>query len=695
MSFFLQKIDILPQCKMLKVLKPGEYPLVTLRNDESDFFGKNIMVSAIVGMNGSGKSSLLELVFRMINNLSAFMSQNSRRPAAVQIYYVEDIWADLYYRMDDKDGILHCRGNAMALDFGNKYFRFGNQYPDFSDPKYVFFEKMKAEDRINIMKCFFYTVVSNYSLQAYNDADYKDSTLEITENGRLYSKRKGGTWIHSLFHKNDGYLAAINLNPYRDSGQIDMQKEAGLAHSRMAAILIDAHRSEGNDRQFISGYDLERIDYKFDISTFKNKFKATSDEIYKNGIKMKVKPQMTVDELVDKFRKQLNKQESIAYCILNEFNVPPKSIHNSYMKIYGYLYIVYKVLSIASKYPAYSDYADDLGDPDLCLQDGNAELRKRAILLAKQVGADHSHITTKIEQTLHYLDKITTPQKRRTGMSFLENEIFDYETYSSLSYRQNTAKGSPSLERLMAMLPPPFFVSTIYLRNVKNIVHDDVHNKMSLPLIKMEDMSAGERQFYYAVSTLIYHVINLKSVPTNRVHYRHITLVLDEIELCFHPEYQRTFISRLINLIKRLHLNTYLAFHIVVTTHSPFILSDIPMENILYLSQGVTQDSSNFINPFGANINNILSQSFFLENGFMGAFAQEKINSLIEFLTMEKRETKEWNMEKAKWMIERIGEPLISQQLWIMYDKKFVDVIRIQREIESLKSRLKKMKEKR
>ena len=133
----------------------------------------------------------------------------------------------------------------------------------------------------------------------------------------------------------------------------------------------------------------------------------------------------------------------------------------------------------------------------------------------------------------------------------------------------------------------------------------------------------------------------------------------------------------------------------MVTTHSPFILSDIPMENILYLSQGVTQDSSNFINPFGANINNILSQSFFLENGFMGAFAQEKINSLIEFLTMEKRETKEWNMEKAKWMIERIGEPLISQQLWIMYDKKFVDVIRIQREIESLKSRLKKMKEKR
>lgn len=678
---------------MLKVLKPGEYPLVTLEDIGKDFFGKNIMVSAIVGMNGSGKSSLLELIFRMINNLSAFMSLNSKRPAAVQIYYVEDIWADLYYRMDGIDGILRCRGNAMALEFGDKCFRFGNQCHDFSNSKYLFYEKMKAEDRITIMKCFFYAVVTNYSLQAYNDADYKDSTLEVIGNGDFDIQRKGNIWIHSLFHKNDGYLAAINLNPFRDSGLIDMQKESGLAHSRMAAILINTHRSNGTDRQFIAGYDLNRINYVLDISTFKNKFEATSDEIYKNGTKIKKEPQMTVDELIIEFRKQLDRRETIAYCILNEFNLSPLSTDED-LKIYGYLYIVYKVLSIASKYPAYSDYEDDLGDPNLCLQEGDEELRVKAIALAKQIHVDHSHITTKVEQTLHYLDKLNTTQRKGHDISFLEKKTFNYETYSSMPYTQKTsATNNPSLERQLTMLPPPFFTSTIYLHSVKKNRNDNSHNKENSSLIKMENMSAGERQFYYAVSTLIYHVINLKSVPTTRVHYRHIVLVLDEIELCFHPEYQRTFISRLINLIKRLHLNTYLSFHIVLTTHSPFILSDIPMENILYLSLGERQHNENFINPFGANINNILSQSFFLENGFMGEFAQSKINSLIEFLTQKKEETEEWNSEKAKWMIEKIGEPLISRQLWIMYDDKFKDENTIKQKIEFLQSRLKKINE--
>lgn len=34
-----------------------------------DFYGENIIVSAILGKNGSGKSSLLDIIYRVINYL--------------------------------------------------------------------------------------------------------------------------------------------------------------------------------------------------------------------------------------------------------------------------------------------------------------------------------------------------------------------------------------------------------------------------------------------------------------------------------------------------------------------------------------------------------------------------------------------------------------------------------------------------
>ena len=36
----------------------------------NDFFGENISVHAVCGVNGSGKSSLFELVYRIVNKLS-------------------------------------------------------------------------------------------------------------------------------------------------------------------------------------------------------------------------------------------------------------------------------------------------------------------------------------------------------------------------------------------------------------------------------------------------------------------------------------------------------------------------------------------------------------------------------------------------------------------------------------------------
>ncbi|MCE9315750.1 AAA family ATPase, partial [Bacteroides fragilis] len=228
MAFTINSIEIYSECKFRKVVKPGKYTFVSRVEDTNGFFGKNIMVSAIVGKNGSGKSSLLELIFRMINNLSAFMVIGNRRPSAAKMCYVKGIRADLSYEIDGMCGILKSRDMSMGLEYNDEKVCFGEPCEEFTD--YEDCSKTNNDRKIELMKQFFYSIVTNYSLQAYTAEDYKNEKVcEITKEGKLTEKTETGIWINSLFHKNDGYLTAMNLNPFRNNGKIDMVIEARLA----------------------------------------------------------------------------------------------------------------------------------------------------------------------------------------------------------------------------------------------------------------------------------------------------------------------------------------------------------------------------------------------------------------------------------------------------------------------------------
>lgn len=171
--------------------------------------------------------------------------------------------------------------------------------------------------------------------------------------------------------------------------------------------------------------------------------------------------------------------------------------------------------------------------------------------------------------------------------------------------------------------------------------------------------------------------------------------MLDEVELCFHPEYQRTFLFNLIDYIKRLKLNNTCAYNIIIATHSPFILSDIPNENILYLKEGRTVNNKISTSPFGANIHDILHQSFFLENGFIGEFAQYKIDNDVIRLILDKEKNKEM-LSKEEYdhclsIINLIGEPLIKDKLLSMVYKVSEDQLRkkqLSNQIKCLKKEL-------
>ena len=93
---------------------------------------------------------------------------------------------------------------------------------------------------------------------------------------------------------------------------------------------------------------------------------------------------------------------------------------------------------------------------------------------------------------------------------------------------------------------------------------------------------------------------------------------------------------------------------------------------------------------FGANIHDLLADSFFMENGFIGEYAREKIQELIQNIT-ETDNTSDLSNKKEVWrMIELIGEPLIKQKLRDMYYAKYEDGEK-QKEINELQTRLKNL----
>lgn len=195
--------------------------------------------------------------------------------------------------------------------------------------------------------------------------------------------------------------------------------------------------------------------------------------------------------------------------------------------------------------------------------------------------------------------------------------------------------------------------------------------------------------------------MNIISVPEHidRVKYYNVLAILDEVELCFHPEFQRVYINKLLGTIKRLSFNKVLGFHIILTTHSPFILSDIPESNILYLEDGIRRNESHkFINPFSANINDILCQSFFLKTeGFIGEHAKHIIMSLSNYLedngikNGNNNDDIKWDKSSSKYVIDIIGEPLIKDILKQQYNYKFKDAVAIRQQIIQLYEELRQI----
>jgi len=194
---------------------------------------------------------------------------------------------------------------------------------------------------------------------------------------------------------------------------------------------------------------------------------------------------------------------------------------------------------------------------------------------------------------------------------------------------------------------------------------------------RFKDLSTGETDLILLVSLLY------EEIKNNKLNL----ILLDEIEAFFHPNWSKKIMNILISEIEKDNI------HLIFTTHSPFLLSDIPKQNIIFLDKDevgnckVVDGLKEKKQTFGANIHTLLSDSFFMEDGLMGEFAKGKINEIIDYLN-GKNNTKIKSDEEAQKLINIIGEPIVKNQLQRILDSKRLSKVD---EIDELKSTMAEM----
>lgn len=445
--------------------------------------------------------------------------------------------------------------------------------------------KPKSLDNQNLSRYFFYTIAVNHSHYALNSHHV-------------------GDWINSLFHKNDGYTAPIVINPMRTEGNFNINSEINFARYRLLANkLHEWNIADHNDKIFVSDDKfISRVIFKLN----RNKIEAIPKHVSFSNNEMTA-PLRERNLLIAFLANYLNLRQQKQLMTV-EFDF--KDIICNY--------IINKIDSIPIKYPWFGTGYQFSEETPFIQNDK----------FFKDLLDDGSHITYKLKQAVYFL--IYCLETKGEGMfsvkkSQLQGKYgisFTYALDEIFKWSNGSAKSN-----IMTRLPPSIFDIDFEL--------SDSNKHLS----KFTDLSSGEQQMIHTLQSVVYHINNLQSAHSGRgkrSKYSAINIIYDEIELYFHPEYQRRFIDRLLRELKGLYQRerTHItSINILLLTHSPFILSDLPNENILLLEPspktGRAIPKIPASQTFAANINDLLADGFFITGTLMGEFAENKIKDAI------------------------------------------------------------------
>lgn len=628
----------------------------------------NIDICAIVGRNGSGKSSIIELYLRLMNNFAYVCPPAINNGRLFNTQFVCDVFAVAYFDDTETDRCHIVKQYGAIIEYmidGEVIFRHDYNKP-LKVPGMPLDEFPSSDLARECLSSLCYTMVINYSAYSYNNEDYlpewntefnNSAKDERTEAERMEDR----CWIDSLFHKNDGYQLPIVLNPFRENGMVDYNNERELTQERLYGMSL---LTESPLDLILDGLVVDS--FVFDVDDDLNPVGKTTYASYKVLSELLILRAISkmsgsqTEHKADEVGKQIVGTWSKCFgidleaCIVDE--IFDDGIKRNSSVLQAVNYIVYKTLKIAHTYPNYQYYSN-IGQ--------NLQKIEKFV---KELFQDNSHITLKIRRSIafiifrHYKNGEYSVKKFRKSLSrTLPNRKSKYAK-ARKKYPMERYEDLPEYEWLdNDFMPASSFKVNMYLKDTKT----------GGSLISFSAMSSGERQIINSLSTMAYHLSNIDSVwdrasdDSDEITYKNICVFFDEMDLYLHPEFQTRMIDVMLKIIQGLHLKHIKGIQVICATHSPFILSDVLRDNVLYLQKGSEYKLDKKIRTFAANIGDLLCNSFFMNDGLIGCFARDKVESLVDWLENEGDNAK-WDVKPAEEFVDLVDDPFVRMQLKMM-----------------------------
>ncbi len=667
-----------------------------------------ISVSAIVGENGTGKSTILDTIIRIMNNLSAAIyGEDYNYSSAEHLHYVDNIYASLAVYIEDRIEIITCLGrelyvyrfvtDVVALDKAyekrgrktavkEKYVK--SQCETILDGKTKKEDLLpEQEDKKGVLRHLFYTLVSNYSLYAYN---YRDYIYEKTNEKRLAKladkypdeeyTEEDSYWLKGVFHKNDGYQTPVVIHPMREDGYINAARVNYLGKHNLISLAYEERErlNNGVPEKYFPFREINKTHHLVAFYFYHDDF-----EKYKG---------FWEDCALIRFN---NKWAMRNEAIIRRLEQPIKEFWSNHLQLdyhehkkndwtqQAWDYLTYKTIKIIYTYKHYASDWEEAKQEKLNVN----ELKKRLANLIK----DSSHRTAKLRRTIAYL------RFKDENQYYINRVSADLD----LSYEWMKGKMGQSLYPskddadfhkidVEDLLPPPFIYVVLQLVDNEHLSAYNP-NGSNRSIISFEGLSSGERQIAYSIANIVYHLKNIESGNQDMnsspqhvmsMRYNYVNILMDEVELYFHPDLQRRFVSLLVDSIRGLQLHGTFGINITMVTHSPFVLSDIPESNILYLSREKKKRLNQ--KTFAANVHDLFNDTFFLPNT-IGVIAQRNIEDIVgiyEYVKILKNQSGRWKivdrrpqeswdyeMARNRYVASIVGDEYLNDELTDMVDE--------------------------